>query len=185
MADEPIIRSLEGEDQKIIIPWDSKWINPSDNSIGGCADYAYESEEEERQPYNTNGLSASDPLTTAVILCLFTDKRRPDALVLVDGSSERRGWHGDTYDIDESAGEREMGSLIWTLERNLLNYDTKAKAIHFASESLQTLVDQGVVHHWDVDAVIDTAQQQGRLVISIEGFDPLGESIYSNQFSIF
>ena len=56
-----------------------------------------------------------NPLHTAIIACLFTDKRQPDDQRLPGDTPDRRGWFGDTVDIREDFGEREMGSLLWTL----------------------------------------------------------------------
>ena len=79
-------------------------------------------------------------LETAVLVSLFTDRRLPDDAVPVDGSTDRRGWWGDTYTGDQ------IGSLLWTLERAVKS-DARAllaAAQKICLDALQWLIDDGV-----------------------------------------
>lgn len=178
MADEVTVRDVA--DLKASPSWDSIWPADFDAGLADCADWAVAGEEE---TWNRGGLQAIDPVATAIIICLFTDARRPDGIEGEDDASDRRGWHGDSFDIDAAAGERPIGSLLWTLERASLTYETRRLAEHYAAEALQSLIDQGVLSRVEVSAEIETPA--GRLVISIKAYGPDGQRLYANSLPLF
>jgi phage gp46-like protein len=143
--------------------------------VGGSADWAVDA--------TTRGLQASSPLETAILLCLFTDRRRPDTLPgETDDDADPRGWHGDTYDVEKDAGERPMGSLLWTLERAALTADTARMAEHYTREALQTLIDQGAVSRIDVETEVLT--EQGQLSIAVTAWSASGQPAAATAYAL-
>lgn len=178
---DPIIRIEEGADEPTVFGWDSEWTNTDpETGRGGCADWVVADETETER--NRGGFKSQDPLHTAIIICLFTDKRRPDSIPSPDGSDDRRGWHGNSYDVDSAAGERELGSLLWTLDRSLIDDQTLRMAVHFSADALQTLVDQGAVDHFEIEAEAD--RLNGILKLQVNAFDATGDSIFSGAFPL-
>lgn len=92
-------------------------------------------------------LGADADLETAVLISLFTHRRaRPDD-VLPDGAEDRRGWWADT-----DAEEGEIGSRLWLLHREKQSAQTRNRAVAYAREALQWLIDDGVARQVDVQA---------------------------------
>lgn len=77
-----------------------------------------------------SGLTQDNGLTTLALLSLFTDSRADDSDVTPDGSSDRRGWVGDTF-YDEP-----WGSRLWLLSREKLTTDVRNRAVNYAQEAL-------------------------------------------------
>jgi phage gp46-like protein len=192
MAD-PIIRHQEGLDPSATPLWDTVWRldfdpeNPGSGAAGAAGDWATVEDEPPEpesgippEPNNRGGLRARDQLATAIILCLFTDRRRPDDVEAPDGSAERRGWHGDTFDMER--GEAALGSLLWTLERGVLNYETQRRAEYYAAEALEPLIAQGAVERFDIVSEID--KDRGLLGLRIAAHGPSGEALFAGDFEL-
>ena len=77
------------------------------------------------------GLRQDDGLETMVLQILFTDARADESDVLPDGTSDRRGWPGDTF------ADEPWGSKLWLLDRSKLTTDVRNKAVTYA----QTAID--------------------------------------------
>jgi len=182
---EPIIRTQEGLDPKVTPWWDTIWMNLENedetSTLSDCGEWAVVvASEEEPQEQNLGGLQALDDLGTAILIQLGTKKRLPDEFDSISG--ERGGWHGDTFDIETENGERELGSLLWTLERGPVSYDVARLAEDYAADALQTLIDQGVVGSFQIDGTADLVM--GRLTLRIQAYDPAGESIFKHSFAV-
>ncbi|NRA86269.1 MAG: phage GP46 family protein [Rhizobiales bacterium] len=119
-------------------------------------------------------------LYTAIILCLFTDKRAPEGMNIPDGTSNKRGFWGDSVLLD---GEFEIGSFIWTLRRAALDDDLEVKAIDFTVLALQPLLDQKVVADLKVLVTADKANNQ--LIININAFNTKDNKPISRAFDIW
>ncbi|MGA4368106.1 phage GP46 family protein [Pantoea ananatis] len=91
-------------------------------------------------------LAAGDDLQTAIYISLFSDRqaREDDDYE----GEDRRGWWGDT------GADYPIGSRIWLLRRQRLTVAVANKAIDYAKEALQWLIDDGVVTSIDVQAQI-------------------------------
>ncbi len=85
-------------------------------------------------------------LETAVLVSLFTDARAPADYMPTDGTTDRRGWWGDTYNADD------IGSLIWTFARAKKTQDTLNNVQDAARKALQWLIDDGVAATIDIAA---------------------------------
>ncbi|MEP0518575.1 MAG: phage GP46 family protein [Hyphomicrobiales bacterium] len=178
MSDIVIIRRYEACETDPHLPWDSVWIQDSDNAQGGYADWALAEPDETG---NQIGLRAKSALHTAILICLFTDKRLPDGGEPTPNDPDRRGWHGDTYDVRADKSEREMGSLLWTLERGALTeFQTEELAKSYCHEALQTLIDQGVVASFKVETEADVVG--GLLKILVNAYSNDGSEQYSQRF---
>jgi phage gp46-like protein len=170
---EPIIREAEGLDAPVSPSWDTVWVNFDPNNdlpqLDGSGDFALA--DPDLEPRNIGGLRSISPLGSAVFQCLFTNKRRPDELM--QPGLDRQGWAGDTFDIIEEDGERELGSLLYTLERSAIDYDTMGRARAYAAESLATLIDQGRVREFEI--VVEADKAKGFLIISVTAVTPVGD----------
>ena len=76
------------------------------------------------------GLRQDDGLETMVLQILFTDARADESDVLPDGTSDRRGWPGDTF------ADEPWGSKLWLLDRSKLTTDVRNKAVTYAQTAL-------------------------------------------------
>jgi len=157
------------------VPPDLVWQDGSrDASAIGFADFVLARDDEFD---NLKGLQSVSPLETAILIQLFTDARddSPDA-------EERRGWFGDAVDVEGKSGEAPLGSLLWTLERAALVPDTGLKAVTFALQALQPLVDQGFVQRFDVGHEIDA--EAGVLALSIVAVGETGNVIFNRSIGV-
>lgn len=124
--------------------WDTVWstaINSGDWAVAGPV------------AGNAGGLRAADPLGTAVVLCLFTDRRCPPdhPLAKYVDPADPRGWWGDAVDVRADLGETELGSLWWLLERAPLLPEIERWAGAMAEEALSPLIRAKVAARLEVE----------------------------------
>lgn len=103
------------------------------------------------------GLAVDGGIRTAVMVSLFTDARAPDSFVPTDGTTDRRGWWGDTYSVQP------WGSLLWTLNR-AKKTDSRAMlniAADMCRASMKWLLDGGYVASVAVQTAWITPQAMG------------------------
>lgn len=84
--------------------------------------------------------SSAEGFETAIAISLFTDSRAP--AVQVQEAQKRRGWVGN---ILTAIASRELGGLLWILDQTRITEDTLNFAKSFAQDSLQWLIDDGLV----------------------------------------
>ena len=123
-------------------------------------------------------LQANSALLTAIIICLFTDARASRAEA--DGSSDLRGWWGDSIDLDP--GEAPLGSKLWLLMRSTLTDATAAKAIGYTKAALAPLIASGAVGRFVVDAAANILNQ--RLDLTVLAYAPNGGQIFGQKFAV-
>lgn len=130
---------------------------------------------------NRGGLCARAQLVTAVTICLMSDVRaEPEELR--DGDVNR-GWPGDSFDLDEEAGERPLGSKLWLLRRRTVDeIEVPRLAELYAAEALQTLIDQGAAAAVTAKAVGRPAQN--RLDLSVTLTDRAGQTIVAPNYQL-
>ncbi len=80
-------------------------------------------------------------LQTAILISLFSDRQAAPGDVIPDGSNDPRGWWGDNT----------IGSRLWLLSRSKQTQDTLQRAYDYIAESLQWLIDDGVVARFDLN----------------------------------
>lgn len=124
-----------------------------------------------------SGLLREDTLYSAVIISLLTDRRAAADDVLPDAPvrngplpSDRRGWCGDA--LSEISGDR-IGSRLWLLQREKQTEETRRRAIDYAREALQWMIDDGDVLRFDIDA---SWPQRERLDLFVTAWTPDGSS---------
>jgi len=169
------VRISEGDDEQPILLWDTIWA-----PWQGQGDWRIAGANEPLQ--NRGGLQAQAALHTAVIICLFTDKRiDPDhpLFYLVDGD-DPRGWWGDGEDVRPELGERDMGSLLWVFERAHLNEDIRRWVEAVAVDALSTLIFQQVCSRIDVVATRPVDVNRVNLDVRLYGAD--GGMVYDYKF---
>lgn len=91
-------------------------------------------------------LQTGDDLVTAVLISIFTDRIANTDDEIPDGTTDPRGWWGDA---DEDVL---IGSRLWLLTREKQTAETAERAKDYIAESLQWLIDDGVVAKFDIDA---------------------------------
>lgn len=178
MTNGVVIRAAEGCADDVNVLWDSVW-----DAEHGFADWAL-ADPDERS--NVGGLRAKAAIETAVVLCLFTDKRiRPDHELFYLADGDTRGYFGDGIDVRADLFETELGSYLWLLERAPLTIKGLSAARWaevFAAEALQTLKDQGVAVRIDVSAAVNELQSRLELVVALYAAD--GAQIYNRSFDV-
>lgn len=92
-------------------------------------------------------LATDEGLQTAVIVSLFTDARA-EPVELPPGETDLRGWFGEAF--GDLTGDR-IGSKLWLLEREKQTEEVRMRAIEYAREALQWMIEDGVAESIDVD----------------------------------
>lgn len=108
------------------------------NDKGGRGDYVLKGAD----------LAKGHDLQTQFLISLFSDRQANADDILPDGTTDRRGWWGDT---DEPV---KIGSRLWLLERSKLSQEVAIKAQEYAREALQWMVDDGIVAAWELSTTI-------------------------------
>jgi phage gp46-like protein len=123
-----------------------------------------------------NDLLTEDGLNTAVIASLFTDRRAEDSDILPDGTTDRRGWWGDAF---PTVSEDKFGSRLWLLSREKQQQSVLDRAVVYAKEALQWLIDDQVAQAIDVVAEFT---KPGMLGLSITITRPASASTVDFKF---
>ena len=126
------------------------------------------------------GLVAANPLRTAVLILLFTDARADTAQLRFEHRGERRGWPGDGFDLDRTAGEEPLGSTLWIYRRHELTDDTGRAMAAEAERALQPLLAQKAVARIEVGFEVDKAR--GKVVLPIRLYGRDGRQSYAERF---
>jgi phage gp46-like protein len=168
------VRIDEGCEPQPQLLWDSVW-----NPALGYADWAVAIP---GQPLNAGGLQAVLPLSTAVVLCLFTDKACPPNHPLAPPDGDLRGWWGDGVDVRADLGEGPMGSLLWLLENSVLDpVATPRWATSMALDALSVLVGQQAVVKVAAQAFVND-QNPSRLDLAVQLYGKDGAQLYNDRF---
>lgn len=115
------------------------------------------------------GIALGPAIVSAVVLSLFTDRIASPDFVPTDGTADRRGWWGDSYEPSP------IGSRLWQLDRaaksTAANLPKLARG--YCVEALQWLLDDGVAASVSVTAgwasptalaiLVTVAEPDGRL----------------------
>lgn len=122
----------------------------------------------------------SNDIYTAVLMCLFTDRRAPDDATLPGDSDDRRGYHGDFYDVRTERGETELGSLLWLYERSYLTGEVIRNMEDAVIDCLRPLEDQGLV----ASSVVRVTRMDGGMVcIEITLYSQTRQKIFDARFT--
>ena len=126
------------------------------------------------------GLVSRNPYQTAVLLLLFSDARLDPSDLRFEMHGDRRGWVGDAFDLDTTAGEAPLGSLLWVYRRSVLSDRVATDIQTEARRALQPLIDQGAAVEIDVGATIDKVAGRVLLAVSIYGRNK--RQLYAGKF---
>lgn len=121
-------------------------------------------------------LAGLDPLRSEIVRSLFTDRLAAADDVLPDGSSDRRGWWGDSF--AGAPGDR-FGSRLWLLGREKQLASVLPRAKEYAEESLAWLVEDGVAAAVSVEAEV---VRDGVLGLAVQVTQPRGRDVQKYQF---
>lgn len=103
---------------------------------------------------------------TSLTISLFGDKRADPSEV--PAVQNRRGWWGNPFNTDDI--EFELGSKLWLLNQERATPATLSKAIGYAREALQWLVNDGHAQRVDVSGVLS----QNNIQLSVTIFRDSG-----------
>jgi hypothetical protein len=119
MGNRRVIRAAEGCAAESSVLWDSVW-----DAQRGQADWALAGPNE---PGNAGGLRALQAIETAVVLCLFTDRRidpEHPCYYLADG--DVRGWWGDGIDVRADLNEAAARLLFVVAQARAADHSRRA-----------------------------------------------------------
>ena len=111
-----------------------------------------------------NDLKSDGGLRTALYLSLFTDRRAEPGDVLPEGETDRRGWWADAVPV--APGDK-MGSRLWLLARSKRETTVLDRAVIYAREALQWLVEDRVCDSFGVTAEFLTQGPGFAIVVSL------------------
>lgn len=112
-------------------------------------------------------------LETAVLVSLFTDRRAKEDDVLPDSNNlDRRGWWGD-LGSPKVEGDQ-IGSRLWLLGREKTLESVLTKAKKYAEESLNWMIEDGVVKSIEVEVERQGPIGLDRLALLVRVFRPDG-----------
>jgi phage gp46-like protein len=109
-------------------------------------------------------LQLGNDLQSAVLLSLFTDRGLPRDQLPPDGTDDRRGWWGDSFE------RTPIGSRLWTLSRRV-KFNAQAlllEAQGMCQEALQWLIDDGVTAAINVVCAWSAPDQMTILVAVVQ-----------------
>lgn len=89
-------------------------------------------------------LTTDESLESVVLISLFTDAEASSQEIKAAGLDSQRGWWADADSLRDP-GARRMGSKLWLLSRGKTTLETLRRAEGYIRDSLQWLVDQGIV----------------------------------------
>ena len=129
------------------------------------------------------GLATDDGLVTAIMISLFTDARAREDDPLPYPGADRRGWWGDTANVNDNDA---IGSRLWLLEREKLTEATRNRARDYVREALAWLTEDGIARDVTIDVgilPISTAHPLGALTIGISLTRPDGPARQRYDFT--
>jgi len=129
-----------------------------------------------------DGTSLEDDsqLFTAIMLCVFTDRRAREDDDLPGDGDDRRGWWGDFVDVRDDNGETELGSLLWLYERAALTDATVAGMKDAVEDCLVPLTEQGMVARFDV--IVEANKITGHVEIQIKAYSQANQLRFDQKF---
>lgn len=107
-----------------------------------------------------NGLSSDEGLVSLVYICLFTDARADSSDEIPDGTDDRRGWCGNSFN------DFEWGSKLWLLSREKITEDVRLRIENYSRIALEPLIRYGYAKTAQVTATI-IRQRQGWIALSV------------------
>lgn len=113
-------------------------------------------------------------MLTNIIASLFTDARAHGDDILPDGSVDKRGWWGDSFNT------KTIGSKLWLLHREKQLSSVLKRAQEYAEESLQWMIKEKLIKSVTVTA---TNPAQGVLLLTVKPTLLNGDDMPEYSFS--
>lgn len=107
-------------------------------------------------------LATENELQTAIIISLFSNRRAEADDILPDSVTDRQGWWGDDFAAKEND---RIGSRLWLLNREKQTNETLLRAMEYAGEALEWLVEDGVASRVKIQA---SYPYRHRLALGVE-----------------
>ena len=123
----------------------------------------------------------NNEIYSAVLMCIFTDRRAPQDLELPGDDDDRRGYHGDFYDVRTERGEAELGSLLWLYERAALTDDNIKGMEDAIRDCLLPLESQGLVADYDV--TVEADKNTGKVCVGVTLYAQSRQKIFDARFT--
>jgi len=130
------------------------------------SDFTYRGLDLGTDPFGNVSTADEDNLVVIANIALWSDARADDDVEPPDGTQNRRGFWADTYEDDGLS----TGSLLWTLDRNVLTQTERNLAKDFAEQALEFMVTIGLAAEVVV-TVEDNERQRLDLFVSINQDD--------------
>jgi phage gp46-like protein len=96
-------------------------------------------------------LVSDDGLETAVAISLFSNARVSDS-ELPQGVTSKAGWFGDLLPDDAGSRSDQIGSKLWTLDREKRIPETLRKFEDYSKEALAWMISDGVAETVETSA---------------------------------
>ncbi|MGN6589303.1 MAG: phage GP46 family protein [Sphingomicrobium sp.] len=132
-----------------------------------------------RGDWTMNGsvLATGNDIETAILISVFSDRMAQpgDASSdgkFPDGTDDPRGWWADD--------EVPIGSRMWLLRRAKQTTETLQRAYDYLAESLQWMVDDGVVARFDIST---QWVRKGMLGAVIAAYSPSGALLFKGRYA--
>jgi phage gp46-like protein len=127
-----------------------------------------------RGDWTMNGpvLATGNDIESAILISIFTDRMAEPGDVIPDGSNDPRGWWAD--------GDVQIGSRMWLLQRAKQTGTTLQIAYDYLAESLQWMIDDGVVSRFDIST---QWVRTGTLGAVIAAYSPTGTLLSKGQYA--
>lgn len=122
-------------------------------------------------------LQTGDDLSTAILISLCTDRAASPDDTLPDGSTDRRGWWGD------SGEDYQIGSRLWLLSRAKQTDDTLQAAFDYVQEALQWMIDDGAVGEFEITVQWVKTSTLGITVTAIKDGEHLASVGYASLWN--
>lgn len=117
-------------------------------------------------------LETGNDIVSAIIISIFSDRRAEPGDVIPDDSNDPRGWWADD-DVP-------IGSRMWLLRRAKQTMTTLQLAYDYLAESLQWMIDDGVVGRFDIQM---QWVRRGMLGAQITAWSPTGVQLASGLYT--
>lgn len=119
-------------------------------------------------------LLGDDSIHTALMLSYFTDRRAEPGDDIPDGTTNARGYWGDSY------RRSPLGSRLWLLSREKQLQAALEKAVTYAKEATQWLLDDELAQAIKITA---SSPNKGELRLVTEVTLPSGEPLPPIEFT--
>lgn len=117
-------------------------------------------------------LATGNDMDTAILISIFTDRMAQPGDVIPDGTDDPRGWWADD-DVP-------IGSRMWLLKRAKQTTQTLQLAYDYLAESLQWMIDDGVVARFDITTQWVRTGMLGAVIIA---YSPTGTILSKGQYA--